>query len=180
VFAANKSCKARPDLFKSELKCTCGKNLSGLFRFDRSDDSRIFSSKKLPLVAFCPYQQPSDENYFEGEGTYLFEGAAIVNGIIERSESDSLGDTAEFSVDTNDSKDLIRPRYLLTSLRLNDQAFRKFQIPKLTPKHPCWIANAKIEIKSIETNHDAGTDNGGNFLLDYRVLDVGKYRDCKR
>jgi len=179
LFASNKSCKAMPELFKSQLKCTCGKNLSGLFHFDRSDNSRIFTSKKLPLVAFCPYQQPSDEYYFEGEGTYLFKGSAIVNGIIQRSESDSLGDTAEFSVDTNMFNNLIQPHYLLTNLRLDNQAFKKFRIPKLTIKHPCWIANAKIEIRSIETNHDSGTDNEGNFLIDYRVLNVGKFGDCK-
>ena len=179
VSASNKSCKARPEFLNSKLKCHCGKNLSGLYRFDRSDESTIFSSAKLPLVVFCPYQQPNDENYYEGEGTYLFEGSAIVTGLITRIESDSLGDTAEFSVDTDKYRNLLQPDYLLTSLRPSGQAFKKFRIPKLTEKHPCWTASAEIEILSLEIDHDSGTDNEGNFLLNYRVLKVGKYRDCR-
>jgi len=178
VSASNKSCKSRPELFKSELKCQCGKNLTGIYRFDQTEESIIFSSSKFPLVAFCPYHEADHPWY--SEGTYLFQGSAIVSGIIERSESDSLGETADFFVNTDKSKALPRPDRLLTSLRLSDDAFKKFHIPKLSTKHPCWAANAKIEIKQIEVNHDAGTDNAGNFLLDYTVLSVGKYRDCKR
>lgn len=175
--ASNKSCKSRPELFKSELKCQCGKNLTGIYHFDQSESSKIVSSSKLPLVAFCPYH--SADQPWNFEGTYHFEGSAIVSGIIERSESDSLGDTAEFFINTDESKALPRPDHLLRSLRLSDQAFKNFHIPKLSAKHHCWKANAKIEIKQIEVNNDGGSDNAGNFLLDYRVLSVDKYRDCK-
>lgn len=177
VSASNKSCKSRPELFKSKLKCQCGKNLTGIYHFDQSEKSKIFSGSKFPLVAFCPYREADDPWY--SEGTYLFEGSAILTGTIMRSESDSLGDTAEFFVSNDESKALPKPDYLLTSLRLSDQAFKNFHIPKLSSKHPCWAANAKIEIKQVEINNDGGSDNAGNFLLDYKILSVDKFGACK-
>lgn len=177
VSASNKSCKSRPELYKSELKCQCGKNLTGIYHFDQSETSKIFSSSQFPLVAFCPYHELGHPWY--SEGTYLFEGSAILTGIIVRSESDSLGDTAEFFVSNDENKVLPTPDYLLTSFRLNDLAFKKFRIPKLSAKHPCWSASARIEIKQVEINNDAGTDNAGNFLLDYKILSVDKFSACK-
>ncbi len=65
----------------------------------------------------------------------------------------------------------------LYGLRLND--WEKFGVPALSPGNPCMEADAVIKIRSIEALIEA-TDEAGNWLREYQVVKIGKFRKCKR
>ena len=156
-----------------EKECDCGKNLAKRYL---GESGEIIAPSKLPITRVCNYRWSEDRSYLNA--SFLFSGSVEVNGIIRRYESDSLGDQAEFHVDTDNPELVVQPTYLLKNLRLANDAFRKFRIPKLTEKTRCWSAAARIRIRKIESDRDAGTDFSGDYLLDYDVIRVGKFSRC--
>lgn len=116
----------------------------------------------------------------EYDSRYIFLGDATISGSIRYEDTETFGHYASFFADQQSEK--LLPTNI-SLFKLNGEGSPNvqniFNPPKLTSKIKCWEAPAKIRIKHINVNIDAGTDVEGNYLIDYTVLSVGKYEHCK-
>lgn len=145
--------------------CKCG---SSLLSYPHS------GAKALPLVAVCGYTKES----WGFTGSFLLEGNSLLQGKIRREETETFGDWPTFLVDESSMKSFPTSDRLL---RFGNEAIaiKKFNIPRITAKTPCWTANASIYLKTLEVLEGPGTDSDGSYVIDFEIFKVANFKKCK-
>ena len=61
-----------------------------------------------------------------------------------------------------------------------DRTIPKLHPPNITKtKDKCWVARATLKVRAIEVVN-GGSDQDGTWATDFDVLQIGKYKRCKR
>jgi hypothetical protein len=132
--------------------------------------------KNFILIPLCE-NSSIDSKY---DSRYIFLGDATINGTIEYENTETYGPQPIFVVDGK--SEMLLPANIAV-LRLDGEgaadAQNAFKLPKLTSAVTCWIAPAKIRVRYIDVQVDAGTDAAGTYLMDYTVLTIGRFEHCK-
>jgi hypothetical protein len=131
-------------------------------------------AKALPLVAVCGYTEES----WGFTGSFLLEGNTLLHGKIRREETETFGDWPTFLVDKSSMKPFPTSDRLL---RFGNEAIaiKKFHIPRITAKTPCWTADASIYLKKLEVQDGPGTDSDGSYVIDFEIHKVANFKKCK-
>ena len=144
-------------------ECQCNENLY---------NDAIQAVKEFPLVAFCGYK--NDKHW--PEGAAYFSGSVLLNGKIERYQSDSLGNVIEFNL-APELKDVM-PLYLHT-MRLGNEINKKLLLPKSYKRKTCWITTTTLYLEELQILEDSGTDFAGSFPIKYNLLKIGEFQKCQ-
>jgi len=59
-----------------------------------------------------------------------------------------------------------------------EDAIKAFKAPTLSNSAQCWMAEATVELTQLLIMEGPGSDQDGEWLLKYRVIEVGKYKAC--
>lgn len=147
--------------------CKCDKNIHKLSINEHTD---------LPLVAVCNYVK---EDWGQ-TGDYFFKGNLLISGVITREETETFGDTVRFYGEAKDAQVLFNGSG--PDLRFQDQnAFvSAVRAPTITSNARCWSAKASMRIELMYTSAGPGTDADGTYILQYKMLNVGKFKKCKQ
>ena len=132
-------------------------------------------SPQMKLTAAC--NRRTEANGYE-EGDYLFSGDLVAHGILKWQRTTTFGDALAFDVNRSDSS---RLPGLDSSFRFigKSTVLATFKPPTLSARASCWSAAASIQVTSLYTAQDGGSDATGTYIEAFKVLRVGKYRKCK-
>lgn len=113
-------------------------------------------------------------------GGFYFRGAVTVSGEVVRKDDVIFGDYIVFN--GKNVTGFGRLRFTddgAINVNSRSAAIRKFKLPGLSEKSPCWTAHAQMKITAIKVIVDLGTDYAGSYATEFEVLNVGPYSQCE-
>lgn len=163
--ATETTCRATGYLADEDLmRCTCGNGVARL---------PISAPLGMKLVASCGQRYESGEWH----GGFYFAGSHVQSGTVTREFNEVFGDTLSFSAEKSEPYQQFLSEVQHLKFWDDPIAIKKFRAPRPTQRNSCWSARAKIEVRVLYIL-TGGTDEAGSYPRKYRVLRVGKYRQC--
>lgn len=146
--------------------CQCGSEISEI---------DILPPPGFSLVAACDVKKVHNSYY----GMFIFGGETTLTGKIIRADDD-VGTyflfRSDYRTPFSEFKSALNDAQFYTS---DSFALKSFRAPTPANFPSCWQAKATIRIMTFTFLSGPGGDQKGAWPMEYEVLNVGRYEDCR-